>query len=244
LPALIGARASAAGSSCGGPSQIGSYDAVVSGSVEPDAAPDAEQVQQSPAPAIAAAGRPVDEIHVQIGPQFLELFSEHLYSSPNKAFEELVSNSWDAGASNIYVGMSADLDADDAAVWVLDDGVSMDFTGLEALWAVATSHKREAAQSNRPQIGKFGIGKLATYLLANCLTYVCKASDGVTRAVTMDYRRIDEKEERRLHIDPLPLTVRELDEEQLAALLATFPEGPHQESARRRHSPRTAGSAV
>jgi hypothetical protein len=205
--------------------RFGSYDAVVSGSVEPDAAPDAEQVQEPPDPAIAAAGRPVDEIHVQIGPQFLELFSEHLYSSPNKAFEELVSNSWDAGASNIYIGMSAHLDADNAAVWVLDDGVSMDFTGLEALWAVATSHKREAAQSNRPQIGKFGIGKLATYLLANCLTYVCKASDGVTRAVTMDYRRIDEKEEGRLHIDPLPLTVRELDEDQLAALLATFPEG-------------------
>lgn len=39
----------------------------------------------------------------------------------------------------------------------------------------------------RPVIGKFGIGKLATYVLANKLTYICKAADGVIRRVTMDY---------------------------------------------------------
>lgn len=172
--------------------------------------------------AVVTAGDPVGEIQVQIGPQFLELFSEHLYSSPNKAFEELVSNSWDAGATCVHVGMSADLRADDASVWVLDNGVSMDITGLEALWAVATSQKRGSEpQSNRPQIGKFGIGKLATYILANCLTYVCKAEDGNIRAVTMDYRRIDMKPEV-LHIDPLPLEVRELTEDQLQELLASF----------------------
>ena len=175
----------------------------------------------SPLPLISA-GEPVGEIQVQIGPQFLELFSEHLYSSPNKAFEELVSNSWDAGATCVHIGMSEDLETDDAAVWVLDNGVSMDLTGLEALWAVATSQKRGSEpQSNRPQIGKFGIGKLATYILANCLTYICKAKDGKMRAVTMDYRRIDMKPEV-LHIDPLPLEVRELTEEQLQELLASI----------------------
>jgi Histidine kinase-, DNA gyrase B-, and HSP90-like ATPase len=174
----------------------------------------------SPLPVIAA-GDAVGEIQVQIGPQFLELFSEHLYSSPNKAFEELVSNSWDAGATCVHIGMSDDLQASDASVWVLDNGVSMDITGLEALWAVATSQKRKSGpQSNRPQIGKFGIGKLATYILANCLTYVCKAEDGVVRAVTMDYRRID-MQPGVLHIDPLPLEVRELDEEQLEELLTS-----------------------
>ena len=39
-------------------------------------------------------------VPVQIGPRFLELFSENLYSSPNKAFEELVANSWDASATS------------------------------------------------------------------------------------------------------------------------------------------------
>jgi hypothetical protein len=175
--------------------------------------------------AIENMGVSVGEVTVSIGPQFLELFSEHLYSSANKTFEELVSNSWDAGASSVHIGMSADLSATDAAVWVLDNGVSMDEAGLEALWAVATSQKRTTAQSARPQIGKFGIGKLATYILADGLTYVCKAADGIVRAVTMDYRRIDEQKGERLHIDPLPLAVRTLDATQLAALLAAFPGG-------------------
>lgn len=171
---------------------------------------------------VIAAGETVDQVQVQIGPQFLELFSEHLYSSPNKAFEELVSNSWDAGATCVHIGMSDDLKANEASVWVLDNGVSMDIEGFKALWAVATSQKRDSkAQSDRPQIGKFGIGKLATYILADCLTYVCKAEDGIVRAVTMDYRRIDMQPEV-LHIDPLPLEVRELDEDQLQELLASI----------------------
>jgi hypothetical protein len=174
------------------------------------------------APAIETVGQTVSEITVSIGPQFLELFSEHLYSSPNKTFEELVSNSWDAGASAVHIGMSPDLSADGAVVWVLDNGVSMDEDGLKALWAVASSIKRKSAQSERPQIGKFGIGKLATYILADCLTYVCRASDGVVRAVTMDYRRIDEQKDKNLHIDPLPLEVRELDKTQLVQLLSAL----------------------
>lgn len=179
-----------------------------------------ERVEMSSAvESVTSVGAVVDTVTVQIGPQFLELFSEHMYSSPNKAFEELVSNSWDAGARVVHIGIPPNLHDESAAVWVLDDGVSMDVEGFKALWAVATSNKPEIDPiTNRPQIGKFGIGKLATYLLAHQLTYLCKAHDGVIRAVTMDYRRI-EAASGTLHIDPIPLEVRELSEAQLAALL-------------------------
>ena len=171
-------------------------------------------------PTVAEASEVVGTINVTIGPQFLNLFSEHLYSSPNKAFEELVSNSWDAGAETVYIGVPKDRSEASACVWVLDNGESMDIEGLRALWAVAKSTKREDPPANgRNQIGKFGIGKLATYLLAHQLTYVCKADDGVIRSVTMDYRRIDEAAETELHIDPIPLEVRQLDEKGLAKLL-------------------------
>lgn len=174
--------------------------------------------------AVEDTGRPVDQIRVTIGPQFLELFSEQLYTSPNRAFEELVSNSWDAGATAVHVGMSAALTAANAAVWVLDNGGSMDVAGFELLWAVATSNK-PALRTARPQIGKFGIGKLATYVLAHQLTYICHAADGVTRAVTMDYRRIHEAGPDQLHIDPIPLTVRELTDDDVLALLDTVDRG-------------------
>jgi hypothetical protein len=166
---------------------------------------------------------PDAEVEVTIGPQFLELFSEQLYTSPNKAFEELVSNSWDAGATNIHVGMSSKLAHPTAAAWVLDDGESMDIEGFKLLWTVAQSAK-SARKGGRPQIGKFGIGKLATYVLAHQLTYICRAADGVIRAVTMDYRWIG-RNKGRLHIDPLPLPVRELDDEDVDALLRELAEG-------------------
>ena len=43
------------------------------------------------------------DIEVRISYRIIQLFSEGLYSSPNKAIEELVSNSFDAGASNVHV---------------------------------------------------------------------------------------------------------------------------------------------
>jgi len=170
---------------------------------------------------IQETGTSVATVEVKIGPQFLNLFSEHLYSSPNKAFEELVSNSWDAGARRVYVDVPADLKSPTAAIWVLDDGGAMDIDGFQALWSVATSSKRsqEVAGQRKP-IGKFGVGKLATYLLAHELTYVCKAADGVIRAVTMDYRRIEGHDKNALHIEALPLKVRIVEIGELPKLLA------------------------
>ena len=174
-----------------------------------------EEVQK---PSIATVGEHVSDVNVSIGPQFLQLFSEQLYSSPNKAFEELVSNSWDAGATAVYIGMASDLDSPRAAVWVLDDGESMDDEGINLLWKVAYSTK-PTRQAARPQIGKFGIGKLSTYLLAHQLTYVCRAADGIIRAVTLDYRDIGRAGEG-LHIEQFPLGVRKVGEGDLDALLA------------------------
>jgi hypothetical protein len=172
---------------------------------------------------ISAAGDVVDRVDVTIGPRFLDLFSAQLYASPNKAFEELVANSWDAGARvvHVHVPKPADLADDEAAVWVLDDGESMDVEGLKGLWAVARSTKQPVSPTTqRRQIGKFGIGKLATYLLADELTYVCRAADGQIRAVTMDYRRITEHgEASRLDAPAVSLDVRLLDSEDLDDVL-------------------------
>lgn len=128
------------------------------------------------------------KISVELSTRFLEHFSEQLYSSPQKAFEELISNGWDAGAKYVDVRIASDLEAPGATLAVLDNGCSMDEAGLKALWHIASSPKKNTPHLyGRPVIGKFGIGKLATYVLANKLTYICKASDGVIRRVTMDY---------------------------------------------------------
>src|SRR6185437_4482310 len=113
---------------------------------------------------------------------------------PQKAFEELISNGWDAGATCVDVRIPPDLSQGDATMTVLDNGSSMDEAGLKQLWHIAFSPKRDTpVQNGRKIIGKFGIRKLATYALADRLTYICKAADGIIRRVTMDFGRLDQE---------------------------------------------------
>jgi hypothetical protein len=133
-------------------------------------------------------GKAVDSIDVRISHRIIQLFSEGLYSSPHKAIEELVSNSFDARAENVHVILSPDLTAADATIVVIDDGEGMDPNALKEHWIIGRSRRRDkASASGRSPIGKFGIGKLATYVLAERLTHICKSSDGKIYATTMDY---------------------------------------------------------
>lgn len=106
-------------------------------------------------------------------------FSKQLYTNPRKAIEELICNSYDAGAKECWVKVP--LTGGDS-LFVLDNGTSMDFDGLKDLWKVASSPKvkdggpREA--NGRRQIGKFGVGKLAAFALGRRLTHIaCRGED-------------------------------------------------------------------
>jgi len=132
-------------------------------------------------------GQEIDTIDVRISHRIIKLFSEGLYSSSNKAVEELVSNSFDAGAQNVHVILSPDLTDPNATIVVIDDGEGMDVNALKEHWIIGRSTRRsKSSKSGRKPIGKFGIGKLATYVLAERLTHICK-SDGKFFAATMDY---------------------------------------------------------
>src|SRR5271154_3405845 len=101
-------------------------------------------------------GRRSSTIQVELSTRFLEHFSEQLYSSPQKAFEELISNGWDAGAACVDVRISPDLTANNATMCVLDNGASMNDEGLRKLWHIAFSPKKDTpVQYGRPIIGKF-----------------------------------------------------------------------------------------
>ena len=137
-------------------------------------------------------GKEAGKIDVRISYKIIQLFSEGLYSSPNKAIEELVSNSFDAGASNVHVLLASDLTTTDATIAVVDDGDGMDQDGLRQHWLIGVSDKRAESRKlpkGRPQIGRFGIGKLATYVLAKRLTHVTKRK-GRFFSTSIDYTLI------------------------------------------------------
>jgi hypothetical protein len=136
------------------------------------------------------AGNITDQIDVKISLRIIQLFSEGLYSSPNKAVEELISNSFDAGAENVHIILSPDLRDPDATIVVIDNGEGMNANGLKKHWIIGEStRRRETGSSRRKPIGKFGIGKLSTYVLASKLTHICK-SDDTYYAATMDYSNL------------------------------------------------------
>lgn len=141
---------------------------------------------------LATVGQTVGDIEVQLSYRIIELFSGHLYSSPTKAVEELIANSYDAFATRCVASVPRNLEG---AVWVWDNGDSMDMQGLKELWLVAETRKRDpkrenvAARRGRLPIGKFGIGKLASYVLGRRISHICRRNDSFI-AVTMDYDRI------------------------------------------------------
>lgn len=182
---------------------------------------------------LVSVGRQVDAINVLISHRIIQLFSEGLYSSSHKAIEELVSNSFDAGAQNVHVILSPDLTDQDATIIVIDDGEGMDVDTLKEHWIIGRSTRREGtSKSRRRPIGKFGIGKLATYVLAERLTHICR-SDGKISAATMDYSRLESgrdtapelDREGVFNVDKITIPLRTLTEEEAADLLKPWTTG-------------------
>jgi hypothetical protein len=155
------------------------------------------------------------DIEVRISYRIIQLFSEGLYSSPNKAIEELVSNSFDAGATNVHVILAADLTEREGTIIVVDDGTGMDEKGLGEHWLIGVSNKRDLTRlpKDRKQIGKFGIGKLATYVLANRLTHICKIG-GAYYSTSMDYSKIPSGEGGAVREEKVLLPLRKLTEKE------------------------------
>lgn len=162
-------------------------------------------------------GKKVDEIPVKVSYRIIELFSAGLYSSPNKAFEELVSNSYDAGATKVCVRVDIQQKLSKSLLWVCDNGEGMDMDGLKQFWKIGVSTKSRIKEKklkhNRLAIGKFGIGKLATYILTKKLTLISKTAKGYF-AVTMNYENISKDlkgaDESELKLDERKLTIDEV----------------------------------
>ena len=134
----------------------------------------------------------VDRVSLDVDYQIIEHFSRHLYDSPNKAVEELVANGFDAFAREVLVFTPGRYTAGRLLVW--DDGDSMNVEGLKELWWIARSPKtgervEKRKGKERKIIGKFGIGKLASYAVGGVISHVCR-HQGEFYVVSIDYATV------------------------------------------------------
>jgi hypothetical protein len=149
-----------------------------------------------------------EKLSVTLSNELVQLLSEQLYQSPLKAIEELVVNAYDAAAKQCRVFVPSPSDQKRRFVVTYDNGFGMDYNGLVDLWQIGRSNKRTSEvehRANRKQIGKFGIGKLATYTIANKITYLTRTKKTIL-GVTLDFREFVASSEGATQ--PVRLTVR------------------------------------
>jgi hypothetical protein len=147
-------------------------------------------------------------VQVLVSYEVVKLFSEQLYASPVKAIEELVVNGWDAEASlcSVYV----DVDGERPLIAVFDDGKGMTLQQLETLWHIGVSNKLKIV-AKRKQIGKFGIGKLASYAVARRATYISRTIEGI-HTVSIDFQAFADATDSFGVAKPVTLTLRRIDD--------------------------------
>ena len=178
--------------------------------------------------AVASATATQTKIPVHISYEIIRLFSEGLYQSPQKAIEELVSNSYDAGASAVHVLLPRAGDGGEESLpplWVIDDGSGMDEAGFGQLWRVADSAKADQVteENERAPIGQFGIGKLAAYVLASRLTHISSVN-GVIRTTSMNFRELEGRHQYEPQQGDFDLQLYEMSVDQAKVALADIEE--------------------
>lgn len=135
-------------------------------------------------------GVPFDGV-VTVSSVIIDQLSSGLYDSPAACLKELVNNSYDADATEVFVTVRPD-----AALLVIDDnGTGLNKAEFENHFRrIARSYKREdgdKTSSGRPKIGKIGIGFIAANEICERLEILStKVGSTDLLHVTLDFQQM------------------------------------------------------
>jgi hypothetical protein len=137
---------------------------------------------------------------MKVGSQILDILSKGIYSAPENAVKELLSNAFDANAYNVTI--TSDPKADRFTVW--DDGDGMDYVDFDNNFTfISRSSKREEglftrAPLRRPIIGKIGIGFVAvSELCGKMKVKSAKRGSDTFLEATIDFEKYRLKESKK-----------------------------------------------
>ncbi|WP_342363221.1 ATP-binding protein [Terrarubrum flagellatum] len=133
------------------------------------------------------------ENEVQKSPPVLEFdhnVIEHLgirlyQNKPGNVLAEIVANSWDADAKQVFISTSArDAPSETRFLSVADNGSGMDFETIRSRYLVIGKPKRNSAKMKSPggrgPMGRKGIGKLAPFGIARSVDVVTCANNKIS----------------------------------------------------------------
>ena len=131
------------------------------------------------------------QYNFNISLSILNHLGRNLYRSFMTVLGEAISNSWDADAKNVYIT----IDRDSKVLIVRDDGDGMDESDFQNKFLKIGYSKRKDnkthTNSNRPFIGRKGIGKLALLSCAQKITVLTKAEGATIVGGVIDNSGLD-----------------------------------------------------
>lgn len=113
---------------------------------------------------------------IQVSKEVIGHLSKGLYRNFARAVKELISNSYDAGATEVKIK----LDLENANFIIRDNGRGMEFNDVRDRFlniAYSTIVKEESDEMGRKRIGTFGIGFLSVFPYCKMLQLITKKKD-------------------------------------------------------------------
>ena len=120
------------------------------------------------------------ELEVTVDKRHIVSIGERLYTESVELLRELVNNSYDADATEVYVDITLE------RIVVRDNGTGMDLEGLKQYFIIGSDEKLIHSRSpkfGRVRIGQFGIGKFASLAAASRFEVITQHKDFAARVV-------------------------------------------------------------
>ena len=126
----------------------------------------------------------------------IEQLGAQLYPGATATMAELISNAWDADASNVWIDIRlGQAWTEDDRIVVIDDGVGMSYEDAETRYLLVGRKRRVELEQDRTEGGRLlhgrkGIGKLAAFGTAKILECLTVDADGQATSFRLDYDHI------------------------------------------------------
>ena len=148
---------------------------------------------------LAAALKPETRTYrVKVLGKTLEHLGKQMYKHREAAIAELVANSWDAGATAVFVTVPepATYNPLTDVITIQDNGSGMDPDAVQDEYLIVGRNRRSSSSTggrNRPVMGRKGIGKLAGFGIAERMT-VLTWRDGTSTEFALDAASLKEED--------------------------------------------------
>lgn len=132
-----------------------------------------------------------EELQVTFDINTIDHLGVKLYSTIPPMIAELVSNAWDADASNVYINFNNE---GEKTITVSDDGTGMTFSELNDHFLKVGRNRRaemhkDETEGGRKVLGKKGLGKLSMFGIGKKIT-ISTVKAGLKNTFVMDYKQL------------------------------------------------------